>query len=210
MKHRSEELPEVARRIAEKLAAASAATTSRERPDVQQVLRKRAGELAREIPPEQEEEILRIVEFGIGAQRLAFEAAWVQEVFKPRELFAVPGAPSFIAGVVNLRGRIVSVVDLRRLLGSTPPAAEKPRIVLLLSEPAMEFGILADRLEGAREVRRRELAPPPPTLPEPRRRYLLGVLPGAVSLLDARRLLTAPSMKIDQRDDPNSSERTSP
>ncbi len=193
-------------RIAEKLGRARAAA-ARERPDPQQTLRRRARELAREIRPEQEGETLEVIEFRVGAQRLACEAAWIKEVFRLPRLVGVPGAPPFIAGVVNLRGRIVSVVDLRRFLG-LENQAEEPGAVLLLAGAGMEFGLLAGRVEEARPILRRELAPPPSALPPERLRFLLGVLPDAVSLLDGRRLLGAPEMRIEQRESPISPERT--
>lgn len=179
----------VAARIREKLARVRLLASQAAEPDVGMVLRQRARELAQTIEPPEEGERLEVVEFVLGEERFAFESAWVTEAVRPRETTLVPGALPSLAGLVNLRGRVLSILDLRPLLGISSVEGVKVPVVLVLADAEGEVGIAADRVEAVRELPRRDLAPPPATLPEPARRYRRGLLPGGLSLLDARRFL---------------------
>ena len=60
--------------------------------------------------------LLEILEFTLGQERYAFPSSYVREVFPLTEITPLPGLPPYILGVVNVRGRILSVMDIRRLL----------------------------------------------------------------------------------------------
>ncbi len=164
-----------------------------------EVLRERARKLAEEPSPAQEGDVLEVVEFRIGSERLAFEAAWVQEVFTPRAIVKVPCTPPFVAGVVNLRGSILSVVDLSLVL-DIPAAAQEAKAALLLSDGKMAFGVLAAEVESARTVFHHEIQSPLTTVAEKTTRFQRGILPGAVCLLDARLLLSSPQMRVERKE----------
>jgi purine-binding chemotaxis protein CheW len=165
--------------------------------DGQTVLRERARQLAQKLPRPEAGEVIEVVQFRLGRQRLAIESAWVKEVFSPREVVPVPGTPPFVAGIINHRGSILSVVDLGKVLGLSADLEMKPSVVLYLRDGEMEFGVLVEEVEAALQVSRRAISAVPPTLSEEAARYLRGVLPGAVSLIDARLLLAAPQLRVE-------------
>lgn len=179
--------------------APAGAEQARPKQEAEDILRERGRRLAEKAPPPVEGDILEIVQFRVGRERLAFEAAWVKEVSIPRAIVKVPCTPPFIAGVLNLRGSILSVVDLRSVL-DLPPEDEELRTVLLLSDEEMEFGVLAAEVESAKAVFHHDLTPPLATASETALRFQRGLLPGAVSLLDARLLLASPQMRVEQRE----------
>lgn len=184
-------------RIRHKLERARAAREKDVPSDPREVLRERARALAAAPRTAGEEgERVAVIEFYIGRESFAFESRWVKEVFVLPHLVRVPCTPPFIAGVVNLRGTILSIVDLRRLLGLAEDGGEMDN-VLLLSDGAMEFGVLAARVEEARELLRKSLSPPLSTLPAAAQHFQRGVFPGPVSLLDAPLLLASPEMHVD-------------
>lgn len=192
----------VLERIREKLDRARAAGEKGVAPDPREVLRERARALAAAPRTSEEEgDRLPVIEFCIGRERFAIESRWVKEVFVLPRLVRVPCAPPFVAGVVNLRGAILSVVDLRKVLGLAEEGGELDN-VLRLSDGPMEFGVLAERVDGAREVLRDSLSPPLSTLPEAALRFQRGVLPGPISFLDAPLLLASPEMRVDGRGAP--------
>jgi purine-binding chemotaxis protein CheW len=184
-------------RIREKLARCRTALGASTPPaDAQGLLRERARQLAQRVDQVDTGELLEVIQFRLGCERLAFESAWVKEVFAPREVVAVPGTPPFVAGIVNHRGSILSVVDLAKFLGLPPSPGTEPGVVLYLGDEGMEFGVLIDQVEAANTVSRHAITAVPPTLPEESARYLRGVLPGAVSLIDAGLLLAAPQLRV--------------
>jgi purine-binding chemotaxis protein CheW len=186
-------------RIRDKLAQIRARDQGAQPADAGALLRERARMLAQEPPAPEEGDILEVVEFRLGKERMAFEAAWVKEVFIPRSIVKVPCTPPFIAGILNLRGSILSLVDLRLVL-DLPESDEEAEAALLLSDGAMEFGILAAEVESARTVFHHDIRSPLATVSEKAMRFQRGILPGAVSLLDARLLLESPQMRITPRE----------
>lgn len=85
------------------------------------------------------------------------EAEWVGQVCEAGDLVAIPCVPEFVAGVLNRRGEVVAVMDLRVLLGAPGGAANPPREAVLVRVDGMTFGFLADRVEGMRALPANEL-----------------------------------------------------
>jgi purine-binding chemotaxis protein CheW len=161
------------------------------------ILRERAILLARE--PKQlvsTGDVLDVVVFRLADEVYALESTCVGEVFPLRNLVPVPGTPSFVAGIVTLRGQILSVLDLRVLFGL--PRRDPAGMVLFLRSAEMELGVLADVLLGVRTLLREEIRPAPPSLPGPRAAYLKGVLGEDLILLDGRALLRDRSLVVEE------------
>src|SRR5258707_9878632 len=76
------------------------------------ILQERAKGLARERKAvDRQEEQLEVVEFLLAGERYAVESSWVREIYPLKDLTPLPGTPSFVPGIINVRGQIVSVVD---------------------------------------------------------------------------------------------------
>jgi purine-binding chemotaxis protein CheW len=97
-----------------------------------------------------------VLTLGIGGETFAIEATAVREILDLVPVTAVPGARPFVGGVVNVRGRIVPLADLRLRFGMpvTPPTAETRIIVLELDldGESLPVGILADRVHEVTRI----------------------------------------------------------
>jgi purine-binding chemotaxis protein CheW len=154
------------------------------------VLRARANELAQ---THDDDEIagdrLELLEFELGPERYAIDSSAVKEVYALKEITPIPGVPPYILGVVGVRGRIVSVVDLGRLFGSPPRDAALFTKAIVLKSATMEFAVLADEVAGMCRVPLDDLQASLPTLTGMRKKYLRGVTSDRVAVLDAQMLL---------------------
>jgi purine-binding chemotaxis protein CheW len=102
--------------------------------------------------------------FRCGDEWLAVEVGHVQEILRARPATPVPLAPAVVAGLVNLRGRIVTAIDLRRRLDVTPrPAGQEPAQVVVRG-PEGVVSLLVDEVGDVQEVADEDFEPPPPTL----------------------------------------------
>lgn len=154
------------------------------------ILRARAQALAREPQPEGVAgERLEVLEFLLAYERYGIEMSWVQETLPLKELTPVPCTPPFVAGVINVRGRIVSVLDIKRFFDLPQRGLTDLNRVIILQDRGMEFGILADAVCGVRSVPLAELQPTLPTLTGVREEYLKGVTGERLVLLDGGKLL---------------------
>ena len=165
-----------------------------------QILLTRAAELARVLPETvADTQVFEVLEFGLGKERYAVQTEFVREVCLVQELTPLPCTPAFVAGIVNVRGQILPVLDLRRLLGLVAgPVAVGPRVAILVRGAGLELGMLADQITGVRKVRRAEVQPVPLTLTRPRDRYLLGVTNGCLVVLDLARMLADKALIVDE------------
>jgi len=154
------------------------------------VLRERAIALARE--PEEKEtaaECLEVVEFLLAYERYGLESACIREVYPLKELTSLPGTPPFVLGIMNVRGKILSVIDLRKFFDLPQKGLTDLNKVIIVHDEAMEFGILADAILGVRLIPLREMQPSLPTLTEVRADYLKGVTAERLVVLDGGALL---------------------
>jgi purine-binding chemotaxis protein CheW len=88
----------------------------------------------------------QIVAFRVGEETFGLEIGEVLEVVEYREITPVPRSPAFVAGIINLRGAILPVVDLRRRFGleGTEPGPET--VILVVEAEGRRVGLLADRI----------------------------------------------------------------
>ena len=133
------------------------------------------------------DDTLLVATFLLGKAAFGIGAAQVQEVVKVGDITPVHHAPSHVVGIRNLRGRIVTVIDLKvRLeMGSVDGSADnRVLIVDWLGEP---IGLLVDSVSDTISVNPKEIGPPPPNVHGIQSRNLRGVCRSAerlVALLD--------------------------
>jgi purine-binding chemotaxis protein CheW len=102
---------------------------------------------------------VRHVIFRVEKERYGLPLKAVKEVVVPPERFTrVPRAPAAVSGVMNLRGRVVTVVELRQLLGLPEGPSPNGR-VLLLERGRRDLGLLVTDVEGIEAVERVNSAP---------------------------------------------------
>ena len=163
-----------------------------------EILRMRALSLAkREDVDAADEPQMTVVEFRLDDETYALEAQYVSEVFTLRELTPVPGTPPFVIGIVNVRGEIISINDLRQLLGLRPAETSQLRKVVVLQDDHMRFGIAVDSLDGACRIPVRELQPPPTITTGTQREYVKGVTTDNIFVLGGDRLLQDHTLRVD-------------
>lgn len=166
--------------------------------EVKGVLRARARALARQPIQESAEGSLEVLEFLLTYETYAIELSWVRETCPLTDLTPLPGTPAFVAGIINVRGQIMSVIDIRRFFDLPIKGLTDLNKVIILNNGEMEFGILADEIAGTRSLPLADVQPPLPTLTGIREEYLKGVTGGRTVLLDGAKLLTDRNLIVYQ------------
>jgi len=164
--------------------------------EARRILRERAQDLAREDEKTVTEESLEVLEFHLAHESYGIESAHVREVYPLKDYTSLPGTPPFVLGIINVRGRIVSVLDLKKFFDLPQKGITESNKVIILSNGAMEFGILADAVSGTLTVSPDGLQTTLPTLKGVRAEYLKGVTPERMVVLDGSRLLADPKLVI--------------
>jgi purine-binding chemotaxis protein CheW len=176
-----------------RLEAAGAALAQGASPSAEKrrsILKERARALARVVEPEAAAGMpIDLIEFRLASEAYAIESAFVREVHPLKDFTPLPGTPSFVLGIVNLRGQILSVVDLRSFFNLPARGLGDLNKVIVLRDDRMELGILADEVTGVRAISRNSIQPPIPTLTGIGAEYLLGITDGGMIILDANAIL---------------------
>jgi purine-binding chemotaxis protein CheW len=190
--------------IRERLAQAAAAIGVEPRLTPEQasaVLEDRARALAM-VParPPTAGEVLAVVTFSLASQDYALELGSVRKIVPLGELTPVPGAPDAFAGVVNLRGELLAVIDLCRLYGIPGTSRSNHAWVIVLGGQRNEFGLLADAVGEVRTLPTREVFAVQAAATGPDRQSLRGVTEDGLIVLDGAVLLQDDRLIVDQGD----------
>ena len=142
--------------------------------------------------------VAQFVTLGIEQEVFAVPVEAVQEILAMRTLFRVPDAPDYMAGLIDVRGRGVPVIDLRAKLGlPQKPATENTRIIVLevpASGRTLVLGLVADRVFEVAALDTKQIETPPDIGVKWRSDYISGIGrrgDGFVIIFDLARLFCA-------------------
>lgn len=162
------------------------------------VLRARAQRLARAPATQSTDASVDVLEFGLASERYALLAGKVHDVQPLRELTPLPCTPPFLRGLVNIRGRLVPVIDLKKFFGLPERGITDLHRVLLLRNGEAEIGLLADTIEGVFALGTHGIQPPPATLAGIAAEYITGVTADRLVVLDADAIIGDPRLVIEE------------
>lgn len=141
---------------------------------------------------------IQIVVFGIGKEFYGVSIEAVHEIVRVPDITAVPDAPEFLEGVINLRGRIIPVVDLRKRLRLERVDRTKASRVLITENDGRMVGILVDFVAEVRKLAEESVEPPPEMIASVGIEYITGVAKAderLIIFLDMKRILSTEDAK---------------
>ena len=118
--------------------------------------------------------MLQYATFKVGENTFGVDVRVVQEVLRPHPITRVPLAPPAIAGLINLRGQVVTAVDLRQRLGLPPNDGERESMNVVARLGDGVVSLLVDSIGDVIEVDEADFEAPPETLTGPSRGLVLG------------------------------------
>ena len=118
---------------------------------------------------------VELVTFYVGDFLFGAEIRYVEEINRHIDLTPVPHAPASVRGVANLRGEVVTVLDLRTVLGLESAESTKNMRNVIVNAGGERTGLLVDRIADVVNARRSEIDPPPANLAAVHGRFLQGV-----------------------------------
>jgi purine-binding chemotaxis protein CheW len=163
------------------------------------ILRERAIKLAH--PPEEDDksqQFLEVIEFWLAHERYAVEVEFVREVYPLKDLTPVPCTPPFVLGIINIRGQIVSVTDIKQFFDLPKKAISDQSRVLILKNHKMELGILADMVVGERKLPLADIQTDMPSFVGQREHYVRGVTQDRLVVMNADKFLSDDAIVVHQ------------
>jgi purine-binding chemotaxis protein CheW len=139
--------------------------------------------------------------FRVGAEMYALDIMCIKEIIRPQKLTMVPKAPAFIEGVINLRGTVLPVVDLRRRFDQPVASDRKVRVIISIVQGSI-IGLMVDEVAEVNRYTRQDIQPPPQYLKGGGSEFFLGVCrrgDDLVMVLDLEMLLSSSErLALDQ------------
>lgn len=166
------------------------------------ILKQRARLLSRETGRIKEKEAqIEVVDFVLAYENYAIESRYISEVYPLKEFTAIPCTPNFVLGIINVRGRIISIVDFKKFFDLPDKGIADFNKVIIISSEQNEFGIVVDSITGVRAIPASAIQPSLPTLTGVREEYLKGILEDRTVVLDAAMILSDSKIIIHEEVD---------
>jgi purine-binding chemotaxis protein CheW len=106
-------------------------------------------------------ELLQLVSFKIGNEEFGINILIVQEIIKTVQITKVPNAPVFVEGIINLRGRIIPVIDLRTRLNLEKKVQDKDTRIIVIEISSKTIGFIVDEVNEVLRIPKSITEPPP-------------------------------------------------
>ena len=126
------------------------------------------------VPEEAERTFAQFVGFEIDGQEYAFRIEQIQEIVILQKVTSVPHAPDFCEGVTNLRGSIIPIINLRKLLGLQPRAADAETRRIIVNVGSQTMGCTVDTVSQVIRISMDSVQTPPPAFKTDGMDYVLG------------------------------------
>lgn len=142
--------------------------------------------------------ILQLVTFKLGTEEFGVDILKVQEINKMMNITKIPNAPTFIEGVINLRGKIIPIVDLRKRLGFRDQQYDKSTRIIVVELDGLVLGFIVDSVSEVLRIPENTIEPPPSMVAGIESEYIEGV--GKLDdrlliLLELKKVFSSPERK---------------
>ncbi|MCX8022911.1 MAG: chemotaxis protein CheW [Syntrophorhabdaceae bacterium] len=151
-----------------------------------------------------ENKILQLVTFKLDNEEFGVDILKVQEINKMMNITKIPNAPFFVEGVINLRGKIIPIVDLRKKLGFQSKEYDKATRIIVIELDGLVLGFVVDSVSEVLRIPRDTIEPPPSLVGGIESDYIEGV-----GKLDDRLLILLELKKVFVGNERNELEKAS-
>ncbi len=134
----------------------------------------------------------RYLTFNLGEEVFGLEIKYVTEIIGMQPVTKIPEVASYIKGIINLRGKIIPVIDMRLKFGKEPAEYNDRTCVVVVDTEELVVGLIVDRVSEVMAIDDEDVSPPPDIRTGIKNRYIHGIgkVDGSVKLLlDCKMLL---------------------
>jgi purine-binding chemotaxis protein CheW len=119
--------------------------------------------------------MLQLVSFKLREEEFAVDILQVQEIIRLQEITNVPNAPAFVEGVINLRGRVIPIIDLRKRFALESAEHSKSTRIIVVMIDNVTVGLIVDEVSEVLRIPEDTVEPPPPIVAGIESDYIKGV-----------------------------------
>jgi purine-binding chemotaxis protein CheW len=109
----------------------------------------------------QTEELLQLVSFNLGQEEFGLGIQSIQEINRMVEITRVPNSPEFVSGVINLRGKVIPIINLRKRFGFPPKESDRNTRIIVVELGNIVVGFIVDAVSEVLRIPKSITEPPP-------------------------------------------------
>jgi len=151
---------------------------------------------------ENDEKYSRYSVFSISGKLFGLEISTVREVLSPPKITFLPNVPAHVVGVYNLRGNIISLVDLHQILGLNSVEKKDTDMVLLVESSDFLMSFVVEKVLDFVEVENAKMQPPSKNIPARMAYFVRGIYEsanmGLIYLMDTAKLLNSDTVFVQE------------
>ena len=135
----------------------------------------------------------QIVAFTLGSEIYGVDIASVREIIPIQKIVSVPRAPEFVEGIINLRGRVIPVLDLRKHFGFERKKGDRNQRIVLVEAGSESIGVIVDSVSSVLRIADDSVEPPASVIVGPEIEYIYGIAKvdgDLIVLLDLTRIIS--------------------
>lgn len=146
---------------------------------------------------------MEVIEFEINSndnkEKYAFDIRYINEVFRFKKVTPLPCTPSFVIGIMNFRGKILSVIDIRNFIGFTNDTKgfNEVRQVIIVKINDFEFGISVDNILGYYSISAEEIQKTVLTITNERKEFFIGIAKNSTIVLDIENIILSEKIIVN-------------
>jgi purine-binding chemotaxis protein CheW len=124
---------------------------------------------------EDSKEMIQLVTFNMGSEEFGVDILNVQEIIRLPEITRVPNSFDFVKGVVNLRGKIIPIIELRKRLSMKAIDNNESTRIIIIEFNDLTIGLIVDKVNEVADINKNITEPPPPMVGEIESDYIASV-----------------------------------
>ena len=121
------------------------------------------------------EDSTNLVTFRLGNGEYAIDIMQAKEIIKMEKITLIPNAPEFVEGVINLRGNIIPIIDLKKRFNLEETEGDKNTGIIIVKIEDVDMRIIIDAISKVVSISNSDIQPPPPVLSGIGQKYIKGV-----------------------------------
>lgn len=136
---------------------------------------------------------LQLVVFALAGESFGVDIAQVREIIVMQKILHIPRAPTVVEGIINLRGKVIPVIDLIKRFRLTSPRDQENQRIVVVELENLSIGLMVDAVSEVLRISRDIIAPPSPIILDTDVEYLEGIAKldeRLIMLLNLKRVLS--------------------
>jgi len=147
----------------------------------------------KELNQEEDTQKGRFLTFKLGEESFGLEIKYVTEIVGIQPITNIPEVPNYVKGIINLRGKVISVIDVRIKFKKEPVEYDERTCIIVIDIDDISIGLIVDEVSEVVTIKDEDIVPPPSYKTGFQNKYIKGVgkyKDGVKLLLDSNKLLT--------------------